>query len=234
MATESDLRDLLRDPEPEGRPAIDLDAVLTRARRRRRPKVIAAQALGSVAAVGALFVGISAVIPPQQAAMMVAEDSAGGAEEFASEPEQFDSSLRIAEEVCGERFTTTSMPGPWTLEIQPLTTDELSPGENMRELTAPVTLRNDGTTTLTGTAYLPRFVVTLDGVVVGNSPAVERTPESISLAPGAATTFEVAVHPTQCFAVTEPEDIPRVIGEFRTRFSDRDDVLVDLDATPAA
>ncbi|UJV42958.1 hypothetical protein [Streptomyces sp. AMCC400023] len=36
------------------------------------------------------------------------------------------------------------------------------------------------------------------------------------------------------FAVTEPEDIPRVIGEFRTRFSDRDDVLVDLDATPAA
>ena len=84
MATESDLRDLLRDPDPEGRPTIDLNAVVTRARRRRRPKVIAAQALGSVAAVGALFVGISAIIPPQQAAMMVAEDSAGGAEEFAS------------------------------------------------------------------------------------------------------------------------------------------------------
>jgi hypothetical protein len=201
VATESDLRDLLRDPDPEGRPTIDLDAVLTRARRRRRPKVVAAQALGSVAAVGALFVGIPAIVPPPQSATMVAGDSDGGAEvydagaaeEFDAGPTASDYALRISAETCGAAFEDTVATSTWTLAIEPLAADE-----GFAELTVPVTLRNDGTTAVTGVASVPRIVLTLDGVVVGYAPAVDLIGIPVDLAPKASVGFEATVEPYAC------------------------------------
>jgi hypothetical protein len=203
VATESDLRDLLRDPEPEGRPAIDLDAVLTRARRRRRPKVVAAQALGSVAAVGALFAGIAAFAPPLQTATMVAEDSAGGTAEYESGPAASDYALRISAEACGQPFVDTGIPGAGTLVIEPLSTEEGT------DLAVQVTLRNDGSTPLTGIVSLPRLVLTLDGVVVGYAPPVEAVGMPIALEPGMSTTFDTVVQPYAC----DPDDPEAPIEE---------------------
>lgn len=193
MATESDLRDLLRDPDPEGRPTIDLNAVVTRARRRRRPKVIAAQALGSVAAVGALFVGISAIIPPQQAAMMVAEDSAGGAEEFDAAPTADDYALRLSAEACGAVFESVPTSAEWTLAIEPLSADEGFSG-----LTVPVTLRNDGTGAVSGVASPPRVVLTREGIVIGFAPAADLIGIPVELGPGATASFDAAIEPYAC------------------------------------
>lgn len=199
MATESDLRNLLQGPDPEGRPAIDLDAVLSRARRRRRPRVIAAQALGSVAVVGALFVGVSALVPPAQTASMVAEDTAGGGTELYSMPESADAAdgtLRLAAETCGQPYQGTSVPGAATLEIAPLSTDEGT------DLTVPVTLRNDGAEPISGVATTPRIVLTLGGVVVGYAPAVDLVGLPVELDPGMSTTFDAVVLPYAC----DPDD----------------------------
>ena len=49
MASETDLRHRFRDPEtPEG--TIDVDAVIRRARTRRRPRVLAAAGVSTLAA----------------------------------------------------------------------------------------------------------------------------------------------------------------------------------------
>lgn len=194
MATESDLRDLLRDPDPEGRPAIDLDAVLSRARRRRRPKVIAAQALGSVAAVGAIFVGISALVPPQQTAMTVAEDAAGGSEENAAAPQDAgDAVLRWAMDACGEAPVSADG-SPWTLELEPTETG-IEP-TNLVE--AEVTLRNEGEARVTGAATVWSITLVRDGVVVGYAEprAVETTP--IDLEPDGTLTWIVSSSAGSC------------------------------------
>jgi hypothetical protein len=115
VPSESDLRDLLRGSDPEGRAAIDLDAVLTRARRRRRPKVIAAQALGTVAVVGALFAAVVAGQPPQQAATMIAGDAAGGSEADAA-PFVDDSAASRIVEACGDAMMLHPG-GSWTFTV---------------------------------------------------------------------------------------------------------------------
>jgi hypothetical protein len=121
VPSESDLRDLLRGSEPEGRAAIDLDAVLTRARRRRRPRVIAAQVLGSVAVVGALFTAVVAVQPPQQTATMIAEDAGAGGSDADTAPFVDDSALKVADQ-CGLAPVVTG-PAPWSLDLTNTTAD---------------------------------------------------------------------------------------------------------------
>ena len=113
MATESDLRDLLRGPDPEGRGAIDLDAVLSRTRRRRRPRVIAAQALGSVAIVGVLGTAIFVSGPlADRGVMMSAEDTGAGADgageavtESGDAPYADQDALKWMPDVCGAPVT---------------------------------------------------------------------------------------------------------------------------------
>ena len=209
MATESDLRDLLRGPEPEGRAAIDLDAVLARARRRRRPKLVAAQALGTVAVVGAVFTGVAIAIPPaSESSMTAAEDSAAGtAEEFASSPESAGSdgmALRLAAEACDAPYDAPVATTDLTLLIDPVTTEASTP------LAVPVTLRNDGAAPIAGVVSIPRIVLTRDGVVVGHAPLVADAGLPVELAPRETTSFGAEIAPYRCDAAlpaAQPADL---------------------------
>lgn len=207
MATESDLRDLLQGPDPEGRAAIDLDAVLTRTRRRRRPKVVLAQALGSVAAVGVLVTGVAVTLPQlAPASLMVADEAAGGSEELASVPEDADESLlRLPAETCGVPYVDPGPASGWSLELAPAAADGEAP------LTVPVTLRNVGEASASAVASPPRVVVTQAGVVVGYAPAVDAVGIPVDLEAGAATTLDAVVEPFACDPanpMAEAADLP--------------------------
>lgn len=181
MATESDLRELLRDPDPEGRPTIDVDAVLARAHRRRRPKVVAAQALGSLAAVGAIVTGVVAIVPPPQTAIMVAEDSGGG-DESAAEPGAADADLRWAMDACGEP-PIDGASATWSVAttVNGAGTD----------VTATLTLRNTGDAEVTGVATPWSLTFVRDDVVVGRASLPGGTPGEFVL--GAGESFDSTV-----------------------------------------
>lgn len=196
MATESDLRDLLRGPDPEGRTTIDLDVVLTRVRRRRRPKVVAAQALGSVAAVGVLVTAIVTVVPPQQAAMMVAEDSAGGGE-YATAPGDADesplrSSSALSLQSCGEPVVDFAVFDAPSLAVTPVET-----AAGVDPVPVTVTLTNTQLPAR-GVSSTPVLTITRDGIVVAQPVAIEAVGFDLDLPANGSFVFDTAVLPVQC------------------------------------
>lgn len=195
MATESDLRALLRDPDPEGRPAIDLDAVITRARRRRRPKVLAAQALGSVAVVGAVFTGVVATLPREETTMMVADEAAGGS--YESAPAPADADLRWAMDACGEPPIDGASP-TWALETVL--------GGDVDGLTATLTLRNEGDAAATGATTPWALTLVRDGVVVGRAsfPDAATTPYDLAAGDAVETTLGAVVESCDPATPLEP------------------------------
>lgn len=80
MPTESDLRGLLGDPQP-GTGGIDVEAVLRRARSRRRARVLAGTAAGALAVAGVLVpVTLTTVLGGESPTTIVAEESASDAD----------------------------------------------------------------------------------------------------------------------------------------------------------
>ncbi|WP_309712090.1 hypothetical protein [Pseudolysinimonas sp.] len=196
MATESDLRDLLRGPDPEGRGEIDLDTVLSRTRRRRRPRVIAAQALGSVALVGVLGTAVVVSIPRvDQAALMTAEDAAAGSEESATAPYADEDALRWMPDACGAPVTDPVGADALALEITIPTT--LGPEER---IPVSVTLRNAGPDRIVGTTGSAPYVsLARDGIVVWHSYAVQdASAQVVDLDPGESMTFETSFDRVIC------------------------------------
>jgi hypothetical protein len=200
VATESDLRDLLRGPDPEGRGDIDLDAVLSRTRRRRRPRVIAAQVLGSVAVVGVLGTAIFVGGPlADRAVMMTAEDagagSDGGSEESATAPFADDDTLRWTPDACGAPVTELVSSDGLTLEMSIETIFE--PEER---IPVQVTLHNDGPEPLVGvTSPWPHVSLARDGLVVWHTYSTqEAIGQVVDLAPGESVTFESYVDRVIC------------------------------------
>lgn len=194
MATESDLRDLLRGPDPEGRGEIDLDTVLSRTRRRRRPRVIAAQALGSVALVGVLGTAIVVSIPPtNQAALMTAEDAAAGSEEAA--PFADEDALRWMPDACGAPVTD-----PVGSDILALVITLPTIVEPEERIPFTVTLRNDGPDPIVGTASSAPYVsFARDGIVVWHSYATQdASAQVVDLDPGESMTFETSFDRVIC------------------------------------
>ena len=172
MPSESDLRDLLHGADPEGRAAIDLDAVLARARRRRRPKVIAAQALGSVALVGVLGTAIVATLPRAgDSASMIAQDSAAGGEEATAPFVDQDDALKASD--CGQAPVIPPLLG-WSVDLAPA---PAAPGE----AGVSVTLGRDGPVPEAGTATITSITLVDDGVVVGHAFPVAA---AVPLGPG--------------------------------------------------
>lgn len=189
MATESELRDLLKGPEPEGRTAIDLDAVLTRARRRRRPKLLAVQALGSVAVVGGLFAAVVATLPPQQqAASILAEDTAGGS--GFSMPESADENARTRD-ACGNDYVSIPLLG-WELDVAG------TGPQPVDEPVVSVTLVNDTVLTAVGSAEIMSLTFFQDGVVVGHGAPLGVTTIDATLQPDEALTWDLPVVTTSC------------------------------------
>lgn len=116
MPSESDLRDLLRDPGP-GTGGIDLETVVRRSRARRRPRLLASAAIGGLAVVGvAVPVGVGASIGGLglTPAILADEDAAGGA----AQPES-------ATAPSGEDGATSARPEvlflpadpPWRIDV---------------------------------------------------------------------------------------------------------------------
>jgi hypothetical protein len=196
VPSESDLRDLLQGSDPEGRAAIDLDAVLTRARRRRRPKVVAAQALGSVAVVGALFTAVVAVQPPPQAATMIAEDADGAGDEFASAPEA-DSALKWMPDSCGAPVTDAPTADGLVLEMEPVV---IQPGAGSTPVAVPVTLTNLGPTRVVGVSGgTPHLTLSSGGTVVWHTYSVQSTIGMVvDLDPGESMAYDATLEPAVC------------------------------------
>jgi hypothetical protein len=225
VATESDLRDLLRGPDPEGRGEIDLDAVLSRTRRRRRPRVIAAQALGSVALVGVLGTAIFVSDPlgARDVMMSAEEDSGAGADEIAGESATLEdgAATKWQPDACGAPLTEVGSSAGVTLEMELVTTFE--PGQR-----APVTvtLRNDGTERLVGTtASAPHVTLARDGVVVWHSYATQdASARLVDLEPGEQMAYETYIERAICgseedLLMDDPEtDLPLApAGEYEMR-----------------
>jgi len=165
VPSESDLRDLLRDPDPKGRGAIDLDAVLTRARRRRRPRVIAAQALGSVALVGVLGTAVVVSLPrPAQEAALIAQDTSAGSEEATAPFADSDAtggSFKMVDG-CGEELAITPS-AEWSVSV--LDADAVAGVISLRaQLTAVAADPSVEWTPGIGSLYLTR-----DDIVVGHA-----------------------------------------------------------------
>lgn len=186
MPSESDLRDLLQDADPEGRAAIDLDAVLSRARRRRRPRLIAAQALSSVALVGVLVTAVGVSLPRGgESAASTAADTAGGTEAqsapFVDQDSEIADGMLKARE-CGEPPVTPPLLG-WNVAIAPSAL--AGPGQ----LGVRVTLANDGPVPESGVATITALTVVRDGVVVGHAFPVDAS-APVGPGPGEPTPWD--------------------------------------------
>ncbi len=196
MPSESDLRNLLHGPDPEGRAAIDVDAVLTRARRRRRPKVVAAQALGSVALVGVLGTAIVVSLPrPAEQATMTAQDAPAGAGESATQPFADQDALTAMSAVCGEPVAFPPASPDLVLEISMETIFEPE-----SRIPVTVTLRNTGAEIIRGsTGAAPLMTFARDGIVLWHSfAAPDGGVRAIDLDPGESVTYETYFDRTVC------------------------------------
>lgn len=209
MATESDLRDLLRGPEPEGRGDIDLEAVLSRARRRRRPRMIAAQALGSVALIGALGTVVIVSLPPAQTGVMMTAEDGGAGDSAATAPDadenvQEESGSTWAPDSCGAPVTDRESIAGLTLEMEPIT---VVTGTTSVPVT--VVLRNDGPTRVVGVSGgSPHLTLSLDGLVVWHSYSVQDSIGiGVDLEPGESQVYQATFQPALC---TSEDDL--VVG----------------------
>ena len=209
MATESDLRDLLRDPDPDGGGGIDLDAVLTRAHRRRRPRVVAARALGATALVGALFTTVLVTVPSlEQPTGMLAEDArTDGAAPFADGSA---SSLAIG----ASRIAYCGAPLP---EVAPaenglvLQIAAVEGSSNATRIPVQVLVRNTSAQRVTGTTgSTPIVAFSQGGVVLWHDAGPwDVGGVVVDLAPGEALAFETALEPVVCTPDDEVEGFQR-------------------------
>jgi len=204
VATESDLRDLLQGPDPEGRVAIDVDAVLRRARARRRPRAIAASAVGALALVGVLT---PVVLVSQQAAkqesLMVAEDAGAGGQAPTADDNAFTTMPSAATlNSCGAPLVELPSANGLVLEVTPLTAPAGS-----ASIPIDVTLRNDGTVSLVGvTASLPIITFSVDGVVLWHTVGPQdASGVRVDLDPGESMTYVTTFEPLVCTAEDEAD-----------------------------
>jgi hypothetical protein len=239
VATESDLRDLLRGPDPEGRTAIDLDAVLRRARARRRPRVIAASTVGAFALVGVLTPVV--LVSQQQAkqeSFSVAEDSAGGTAEAPSADDTAFVGMPSAPNLnsCGAPVVDLPSTNGLVLEVTPV-----SAAAEAASIPIEVTLRNDGTDTMVGvTASQPVVTFSRDGVVLWHTAGIhDSSGVLVDLEPGESMTYVTSFEPLICTPDDEAdadadglrEDLPAA-GAGSYRLSAAIDFIPD-DATAA-
>ncbi|MEO5535210.1 MAG: hypothetical protein ABIR17_08780 [Pseudolysinimonas sp.] len=213
MATESDLRDLLRDPEPEPRKhsgggAIDVDAVLRRAHSRRRPRVIAATAVGALAMVGVFTPIVLSSLPTANSTAdhsALTSQEAGGAAPMAGDADQ---GSRAAESValCGEPIpdSTQQNPAPNGLTLE-LTSVDAVAGTSAIPVT--VTLHNAGQERIVGTTVAtPEIAFSSDGIVLWRNPLAPANDgfAVINLEPGETYVYSTHFEAVRC---TPPDDL---------------------------
>lgn len=199
VATESDLRDLLQGPDPEGRPAIDVDAVLRRARARRRPRAIAASAVGALALVGVLTpVVLVSQQATNQSSLMVAEDAAGSSPESDADDTAFVGMPSASTlNSCGAPVVELPADNGLVLEVTPVTAEVGSVN-----IPIEVTLRNDSAVAVVGsTASIPIITFSADGVVLWYTNGIQDSSGVVvDLDPGESMTYATTFEPVTCSA----------------------------------
>jgi hypothetical protein len=201
MPSDSDLRRRFQEgTQPRGE--IDVDAVLRRARARRRPRVVLA-ASGSVLAIAAIAVpavivtglpGTGAGDQVMSAGDAAAPESAGGAG-GASETQLTDPAAKIIA-LCGAEI---AQPAPaangLSVSVDPVTA---APGQ--RGIPVTVTLTNGGTSSIFGsTAAAPVLTLSRDGVTVWHSAApTDGAARVVDLGPGESMTYQTTFDAVIC------------------------------------
>lgn len=211
--SDSDLRRRFQEgTQPRGE--IDVDAVLRRARARRRPRVILA-ASGSVLAIAAIAVPAIVVSGlPGVGGAGGAGDSAYSAPDQAAAPEattQSDAAGGAGSTELGvPRADALSPCGAPVADVAPasnglsLTIDPVTAKASDRDIAATVTLTNGGSTAIFGsTASEPILVLSDGGVTIWhtNGPHDDMA-RLVDLGPGESMTYQTTFEPVVC----GPED----------------------------
>jgi hypothetical protein len=204
MPSDSEIRRRFQEgTQPRGE--IDVDAVLRRARARRRPRVVLAAA-GSVVAIAAIavpavvvtsFGGSGASVTSSEYAPEAAPDGAGGAA---------DSNAAMSRPGA-ERLNPCASP---VTELPPagnglvISAAPVTAAAGARSIPVTVTLTNTGDGSILGTtASRPALTLSRDGVTIWhtNGPS-DMSARIVDLGPGESMTYETVFEPLVC----APED----------------------------
>jgi hypothetical protein len=215
--SDSDLRRRFQEgTQPRGE--IDVDAVLRRARARRRPRVVLAAA-GSVVAIAAIAVpavvftnfgasgggGASTVAGDEAAPQFATPDSVAGGGDAGSTDTAVPraDALNLCTAPVADIAPSTN---GLTLTVDPVTAKATD-----RHVAATVTLTNTGTTPIFGsTASEPVVVLSDDGLVIWHTNGVhDDMARLVDLGPGESMTYQTTFEPVVC----GPED--DAAAEFR-------------------
>jgi hypothetical protein len=209
MPSDSELRRRFREgTQPRGQ--IDVDAVLRRARARRRPRVVVAAA-GSVVAIAAIavpavvitsFGSTGASVTSSEYGPEAAPEAAGGAAD--SDAADSDAALSGpgAEHLNPCSGPVTEFPpadGGLVISAAPVTA-----AAGARSIPVTVTLTNTGDVGILGTtASRPALTLSRDGVTIWhtNGPS-DMSARIVDLGPGESMTYETVFEPLVC----GPED----------------------------
>jgi len=206
VPSDSELRDRFREgTQPRGE--IDLDAVLRRARARRRPKVLLAGA-GSVLAIAAIAVpaalstsfgggaGGSAIV----AGDAYAPESATGAADGAAVGGAGQTMLeKTPAELLNRCMAPVADPGPTASGLL-ITVAPVSAAASERGIPLTVTLTNAGSERITGTTgSRPSVTFARDGIVLWhtNGPQ-DMMARIVDLAPGQSMSYPAEFEPVVC------------------------------------
>ena len=200
MASKTDLRHRFRDPEtPEG--TIDVDAVIRRARTRRRPRVLAAAGVSTLAAAAIVvpltIVGVGSLSPAGPDATL-----AGGAAESSADSSLTDADATI-ERAPASRLNLCEGAVTWVDTAASglaLAVPTIAAVAERGPVSLDVTLANTSEAEIRGTVLgEPVLTVSDDDVVVwhSNGPgASEQRP--FVLQPGESTSFEARLELVRC------------------------------------
>lgn len=224
MPTESELRKQFHEDEPggsAGRGAIDVDAVLRRSRARRRPRVVAAAVVSSLAVIG-IVVPVSISIAGTRSASSLLDAGAASAPHAAQSsggPVHLGGESTNGSDASGSGAAikrapadkinlctgAVATPAPADDGLV-LTVAPVDAAASARDIPVTVTLTNTGTQRVTGSlSPFPALTLSRDGIVLWHSNGpVPSLAQEIDLAPGASTTFSTSFQPLVC-GVTDDE-----------------------------
>lgn len=218
MPTDAELREQLhREGDAPG--SIDLDAVLRRARARRRPRVVAV-AVGSSLAALAIVVPLSVGLALGQSGVSSASSGSLAVGSTADPDGDTSGQKAAAPEAGGPAVDGGAAAQKVNLctgalaELAPaangltVTVEPVTASASQRDIPVTVTLLNGGATEFVGSASpFPEITLSRGGVVLwhsnGTVPSLAR---EIDLAPGASMTFSTTFEPLRCGVPDDERD----------------------------
>jgi hypothetical protein len=250
MASESELRDRFHDgTQPSGQ--IDVEAVLRRARARRRPRIVLAGA-GSVLAIAAIAVPAtigSFAIQASDTALVAGDGAGGGDSGFAPEAAPVGGADEaMSDRAPAERLNLCSGP---VAEVAPaenglvLTVEPVTASASDHGIPTIVTMTNTGSEPVSGTTGgRPAMTLSKGGITLWHSNGPQTMIAiPVELAPGESLQYPATFEPVRCgveddTAESFREDLPPVgAGVYQLSaaidFTRNDGSFIDLVTGPA-